>query len=60
MLTSILNHLVHIRKDFRTFNANKYLLKELDKLPLNPDKETIKKTHIKKNMVQALKKVADI
>ena len=46
-------------KDFRTFNANKYLLKELDRLPLNPDKESIKKTHIKKNMVQALKKVAE-
>jgi DNA topoisomerase-1 len=46
-------------KDFRTFNANKHLLKELDRLPLNPDKESIKKTHIKKNMVQALKKVAE-
>jgi DNA topoisomerase I len=46
-------------KDFRTFNANKHLLKELDKMSLVSDKESIKKTHIKKNMVQAMKKVAE-
>lgn len=46
-------------KDFRTFNANKYLLKELDRLPLNPDENSIKKTHIKKNMVHAMKQVAE-
>ena len=46
-------------KDFRTFNANKHLLYELDRLPLNPDEKLIKKTHIKRNMVQAMKKVAE-
>ena len=46
-------------KDFRTFNANKHLLYELDRIPLNPDEKLIKKTHIKKNMVQAMKKVAE-
>lgn len=46
-------------KDFRTFNANKKLLYELDKIPLNEDVNQIKKTHIKKNMVQAMKNVAN-
>ena len=46
-------------KDFRTFNANKRLLYELDRLPLNSDENLIKKTHIKKNMVQAMKNVAE-
>ena len=46
-------------KDFRTFNANKQLLYELYRLHLNGTENTIKKTHIKKNMVQAMKNVAE-
>jgi DNA topoisomerase-1 len=46
-------------KDFRTFNANKRLLYELDRIPLNDNETQIRNIHIKKNMVKAMKNVAN-
>ena len=38
---------------------NKFKPKANDRLPLNPDEQLIKKTHIKKNMVEAMKRVSN-
>ena len=43
-------------KDFRTFNANVYLLCELDRIPLV---NNLTKTQIKKNVTKAVKNVAE-
>lgn len=43
-------------KDFRTFNANVYLLRELDRISIASEPT---KTQIKKNVTQAVKNVAE-
>jgi len=45
-------------KDFRTFNANVYLIKELDKIPITTSDITT--SQVNKNVVQAIKNVAEL